>query len=141
LDMGKTKRTLGPAPHRGQLNGPEQALTQNRKVEALLALLEGDLRICDPYTDRRTLDVIGNCTKAKWVRLPSAACVTTPPHQRAVPGSGPPLAHPTGRNFEVSVSGACGPTWPANSLVMNGYEQDGARTRGTSRDGDYVAGV
>jgi hypothetical protein len=51
---------------------PAQALTQYRKVEAILSQLEGDLRLCDPYIDRRSLDVIGNCTKARSINLLSA---------------------------------------------------------------------
>ena len=37
---------------------PEQALSSTRKVEVLLGSLSGKVRLCDPYVDFKTLDLL-----------------------------------------------------------------------------------
>ena len=48
---------------------PEDALTSIRAVEDVLSTLRGDVRVCDPYIDGRTLDWLAGCSKATSIRL------------------------------------------------------------------------
>ena len=48
---------------------PSKALTEIRKVEELLGGLSGALRICDPYVDKKTLDLLAECTAASKIAL------------------------------------------------------------------------
>jgi hypothetical protein len=48
---------------------PEQSLTSIRAVEELLGTLRGEVRICDPYTDGRTLDWLASCSRATRIQL------------------------------------------------------------------------
>jgi hypothetical protein len=51
---------------------PERALSSLRATEGLLHSLAGDLKICDPYVDGRTLDLLGECSNADSVQLLTA---------------------------------------------------------------------
>jgi hypothetical protein len=48
---------------------PEAALSQIRKVEDVLGTLKGSLRICDPYVDNRTIDLLAECGAAEDIKL------------------------------------------------------------------------
>jgi hypothetical protein len=48
---------------------PARALQQTRDLESVLAQLKGEILICDPYLDSRTLDFVGVITGATSVRL------------------------------------------------------------------------
>src|SRR5579885_2763406 len=51
---------------------PERALTQIRKMEEILASLKGDLKICDPYIENKTIDFIAECRSASSIKLLSS---------------------------------------------------------------------
>ncbi len=51
---------------------PDRALSSIRKVEAILSSLTGDVRLCDPYVDGRTLDLVAEARKATSVQLLTA---------------------------------------------------------------------
>lgn len=48
---------------------PEQALSSIRRFQVVLQSLKGDIRICDPYTDPRTIDMLAECRSAESVKL------------------------------------------------------------------------
>lgn len=48
---------------------PARGYTGLREAHAVLAALDGDLRVCDPYTDARTLDLLAECERADSIRL------------------------------------------------------------------------
>jgi hypothetical protein len=48
---------------------PAKALTSIRAVERIMEGLEGDVRICDPYVDSKTLDYIARSTKTESIKL------------------------------------------------------------------------
>lgn len=48
---------------------PERGLSSLRRVQEILAGLTGPLRVCDPYVDGRTLDLLANSRAANEVRL------------------------------------------------------------------------
>lgn len=48
---------------------PSGGYTGLRAAHALLGELEGDLRVCDPYADARTLDMLAECERAGSIRL------------------------------------------------------------------------
>jgi hypothetical protein len=48
---------------------PELGLSSLRRVQAVLGGLTGVLRVCDPYVDGRTLDLLANCRTATGIRL------------------------------------------------------------------------
>jgi hypothetical protein len=48
---------------------PQQALSSIRETQAILADLRGDLSVCDPYVDGRTLDLLADCKAAASIRL------------------------------------------------------------------------
>jgi hypothetical protein len=48
---------------------PQQALSKIRETQAVLADLRGALRVCDPYVDGRTLDLLADCKAAASIRL------------------------------------------------------------------------
>ncbi len=48
---------------------PTKALSEIRRVEGLLGELRGDLRVCDPYVDKKTLDLLAECRSAGSVQL------------------------------------------------------------------------
>ena len=48
---------------------PKRALSSIRRVEAILAGLIGEVRICDPYVDGRTIDLVAESKKAKSIRI------------------------------------------------------------------------
>jgi hypothetical protein len=48
---------------------PTQAFTKLREVHAILGTVTGDLRVCDPYVEIRTLDMLAECEKANSIRL------------------------------------------------------------------------
>jgi hypothetical protein len=51
---------------------PERALTSLRATEALLGTLTGTLKVCDPYVDPRTLDLLAECRGVKTIMLLTA---------------------------------------------------------------------
>jgi hypothetical protein len=48
---------------------PQNALTHIRSIEAIFGGLRGVVRVCDPYVDNRTLDVMSCCISADEVRI------------------------------------------------------------------------
>lgn len=48
---------------------PEAALSQIRRVEETLAGLRGSLKVCDPYVDNHTLDMLAECRAAEHISL------------------------------------------------------------------------
>lgn len=40
-----------------------------RATEAVLASLDGDVKLCDPYVDGRTIDLLAECTNAQSIEL------------------------------------------------------------------------
>jgi hypothetical protein len=48
---------------------PTQAFTKLREVHSILGSVAGDLRVCDPYVEMRTLDMLAECEKADTIRL------------------------------------------------------------------------
>ena len=48
---------------------PDRALTSLRATEAVLGTLSGTVKVCDPYVDGRTLDLLGECTSANTIQL------------------------------------------------------------------------
>ena len=51
---------------------PELALSKMREAQDLLSTLAGDLKICDPYVDSATLDLLASCTAASSISLLTA---------------------------------------------------------------------
>lgn len=49
--------------------GPEKALSEIRQIEDLLSSLKGELKICDPYVENKTLDYLAECSSAKSLKL------------------------------------------------------------------------
>jgi hypothetical protein len=48
---------------------PTQAFTKLRELHSILGALAGDLRVCDPYVEMRTLDMLAECAKASAIQL------------------------------------------------------------------------
>jgi hypothetical protein len=48
---------------------PAQAFSKLREVHAILGSVTGDLRVCDPYGEMRTLDMLAQCDKADSIQL------------------------------------------------------------------------
>lgn len=48
---------------------PERALTSLRATETILGTLTGTAKVCDPYVDGRTLDLLGECTGVQAIQL------------------------------------------------------------------------
>jgi hypothetical protein len=48
---------------------PTQAFSRLREVHAILGSVTGDLRVCDPYVEMRTLDMLAQCQKADSIQL------------------------------------------------------------------------
>jgi hypothetical protein len=61
---------------------PSSAFSGIRSIEALVASLEGDLRICDPYLDKSSLDYFAQPTAATSIRLLSQPIQKPNPFRR-----------------------------------------------------------
>jgi hypothetical protein len=48
---------------------PTRAFTKLREVHAILGSVTGELRVCDPYVEMRTLDMLAQCEKADAIQL------------------------------------------------------------------------
>jgi hypothetical protein len=48
---------------------PTQAFTKLREVHAIFGVLTGTLRVCDPYVEIRTLDMLAQCERADSIQL------------------------------------------------------------------------
>jgi hypothetical protein len=48
---------------------PELALTKIRKMEEILASLKGNLKICDPYIENKTIDFLSECRSSSSIKL------------------------------------------------------------------------
>lgn len=48
---------------------PTQAFSKLREVQAILGTLTGGIRVCDPYVELRTLDMLAHCQKADSIEL------------------------------------------------------------------------
>jgi hypothetical protein len=48
---------------------PTQAFSKLREVHAILGSVTGDVRLCDPYVEMRTLDMLAQCEKADSIQL------------------------------------------------------------------------
>jgi len=60
---------LAPAVLSSVYVDPEQALTQIRRMEEILATLKGDLKICDPYIENKTIDFLAECRSSSSIKL------------------------------------------------------------------------
>jgi hypothetical protein len=60
---------IGPASLSSIYIDPEQALTQIRRMEEILASLKGDLKICDPYVENKTIDFLIECRLSSSIKL------------------------------------------------------------------------
>ncbi|QBR70410.1 hypothetical protein CU048_02980 [Beijerinckiaceae bacterium] len=60
---------LAPASLSSTYVDPEQALTQIRRMEEILATLKGDLKVCDPYIENKTIDFLAECRSSSSIRL------------------------------------------------------------------------
>ncbi len=48
---------------------PPKGFSGLRETHALLAAMTGEVRVCDPYADLKTLDMLAECTAATGIRL------------------------------------------------------------------------
>jgi len=48
---------------------PSRAFSGLRESQALLAEMTGEVRVCDPYADLKTLDMLAECASATGIRL------------------------------------------------------------------------
>lgn len=48
---------------------PSTGFSGLRETQALLATMTGEVRVCDPYSDLKTLDMLAECTAATDIRL------------------------------------------------------------------------
>jgi hypothetical protein len=48
---------------------PSQAFTQLREVHSILGSVTGEMRVCDPYVEVRTLDMLAECQNADSIQL------------------------------------------------------------------------
>jgi hypothetical protein len=48
---------------------PTTAFTKLREVHSILGSVAGELRVCDPYVEMRTLDMLAECKKATSIQL------------------------------------------------------------------------
>ena len=55
--------------HTAQFVDPENSLNEIRKLEALFGTLTGDVKICDPYVDNKTVDLIAEMSSADSISL------------------------------------------------------------------------
>jgi hypothetical protein len=67
--MRSGEELIAGSAHDPVLIQPDKALSGIRKVEELLGFISGDVRVCDPYVDNRTLDYLSNCAQASSIRL------------------------------------------------------------------------
>lgn len=67
--MAKGSASLDAATDAALFIDPERGFTGLRAAHSLLATLEGELRVCDPYIDARTLDMLAACEAADSIRL------------------------------------------------------------------------
>lgn len=67
--MAKGRAELEAAAGSAAFIDPARGYSGLREVHTLLAEVSGDLRVCDPYTETRTLDMLAECERADSVRL------------------------------------------------------------------------
>jgi hypothetical protein len=67
--MGAGSRELDTAAAGVTFIEPTQAYSKLREVHAILGDLTGDLRVCDPYVELRTLDMLAECANADSIKL------------------------------------------------------------------------
>jgi hypothetical protein len=67
--MERGLQEIQSAPSGVVLVEPEGALTAIREVETILRTLRGDLSVCDPHVDSRTLDLLGEASHVNAMRL------------------------------------------------------------------------
>ena len=60
---------LGGQGHGPILIDPATALTQIRRIESIFGKLTGLVRICDPYLDNKTLDLLSLCAGASEIHF------------------------------------------------------------------------
>ncbi len=60
---------LGSSDRSTILVDPSKALSSIRLVEDILGALSGEVRVCDPYVDNRTLDFLAECEHANSIKL------------------------------------------------------------------------
>jgi hypothetical protein len=60
---------LGPASLSSFYVDPERALTEIRRMEEILATLKGDIKICDPYLENKTIDFLAECRSSSSIKL------------------------------------------------------------------------
>ena len=81
------------APGVEQLNGaksavvfiePGRGFSGLRESQALLAEMAGEVRVCDPYSDLKTLDMLAECANATSIRLLTHSIRSKPGFKQAV---------------------------------------------------------
>lgn len=67
--MAEGDRELEAATEAAQFIDPERGYTGLRAVQELLGSVRGEMRLCDPYIETRTLDMAAECGDADPVRI------------------------------------------------------------------------
>lgn len=67
--MGAGSEELDAASDRVMFVEPSKGFSGLRETHTLLASLTGELRVCDPYVDERTLDMLAAASSASAIRL------------------------------------------------------------------------
>lgn len=67
--MKKGIEEITPASLSSIYVNPELALTQIRRMEEILASLKGDLKVCDPYIENKTIDFLSECRSSSSIKL------------------------------------------------------------------------
>jgi hypothetical protein len=67
--MGTGSKQLGKIGTAVTFIEPTQAFSKLREVHAILGSVTGELRVCDPYVEMRTLDMLAQCEKADSIQL------------------------------------------------------------------------
>lgn len=67
--MAKGSEELEGSTDGAMLIDPGSGYTGLRETHALLGTVEGEIRVCDPYVEARTLDMLAECSEAESIRL------------------------------------------------------------------------
>lgn len=81
--MASGSQELDTATNSALFIDPERGYTGLREAHSLLETLEGHLRVCDPYSDTRTLDMLATCKNAGSIRCSRKRCTAPTASGRA----------------------------------------------------------